>query len=78
MVVATKRPTDIANYRANIERLPRASPLRTIGELSVQSGNIREWTGGDGKHIVFSDNRAPVELVIDRIIIRAAQGERHR
>lgn len=78
MIIATKRPSDIGNYRANIERLPADSPLRTIGDLSLQTGNIREWTATGGKYIVFSDNRAPVELVIDQIIVGAAQAETRR
>ena len=72
MVIATKQPTDIANYAANIARLPQDSPLRQVGDLSIQSGNIRQWEGGG---LVFSDNRAPVELVIDRLIIDAARYE---
>ena len=72
MVIATKSPTNVANYAANIARLPQGSPLRTVGDLSIQTGNVREWTGGG---LVFSDNRAPVELVIDRVIIDAARDE---
>jgi hypothetical protein len=72
MVIATKSPSAIGNYAANIARLPQGSPLRTVGDLSIQTGNIRAWNGGG---LVFSDNRAPVELVIDRVIIDAARDE---
>jgi predicted membrane-bound spermidine synthase len=72
MVIATKQPTDLANYAPNIAQLPQDSPLRQIGDISLQSGNIRAWNGGG---LVFSDNRAPVELVIDRLIIDAARHE---
>ncbi len=72
MIVATKQPTDIRDYSANIARLQPGSPLRTIGDLSIASGNIREWNGGG---MVFTDNHAPVELVIDRLIIDAARLE---
>ena len=76
MVIATKQPSDLANYAENIARLPADSPLRTIGDVSLSGGNPREWTGGG---LVFSDNRAPVELVIDRVIIDAARDEtQHR
>jgi spermidine synthase len=75
MVIATKQPSDLANYAANIARLPADSPLRTIGDVSLSGGNPREWTGGG---LVFSDNRAPVELVIDQIIIGAARKETGR
>ena len=72
MVIATKQPSDLANYATNIAQLPQDSPLRQIGDLSIQTGNIRPWDGGG---LVFSDNRAPVELVIDRLIIDAARHE---
>jgi spermidine synthase len=72
MVIATKQPSDLANYAANIAQLPQGSPLRQVGDLSIQTGNIRPWNG-DG--LVFSDNRAPVELVIDRLIFDAARYE---
>jgi spermidine synthase len=74
MVIATKGPTDIGNYAANIAQLP-PGPLRTIGDLSLRTGNVREWNGGG---LVFSDNRAPVELVIDLLIIDAARYETQR
>jgi spermidine synthase len=75
MVIATKQPSTLANYAANIARLPADSPLRTIGDVSLSGGSPREWEGGG---LVFSDNRAPVELVIDQIIVGAAESERKR
>lgn len=76
MVIATKSPSVIGDFATNIAQLPQGSPLQTIGNLSIQTGDIREWNGGG---LVFSDNRAPVELVIDRVIIDAARDEtQHR
>lgn len=72
MVIATKNPTRIGDYAANIARLPQASPLRTIGDLSLRTGNVREWTGND---MVFTDDHAPIEFVIDRLIVDAARKE---
>jgi spermidine synthase len=72
MIIATKTPSTAANYNANIAKLAAGSPLRTIGDLSIASGNIREW---NGEGMVFTDNHAPVELVIDRLIIDAARQE---
>jgi predicted membrane-bound spermidine synthase len=72
MVIATKKPTQIANYAANIAKLPQGSPLRTIGDLSLSTGNVREWTGND---MVFTDDHAPIEFVIDRLIVDAARKE---
>ena len=76
MVIATKSPSALGNYAPNIARLPEGSPLRQIGEISLRTGAIREWTDRDG--LVFSDNRAPVELVIDQIIIGVARSETQR
>ncbi len=78
MIVATKQPTDIGNFRANIARLPQGSPLRTVGDSSLRTGDIREWRGREEDYFVFTDNHAPVELVIDQIIIGAAQSETRR
>jgi spermidine synthase len=72
MVIATKKPTQIGNYAANIAKLPQGSPLRTIGDLSLSTGNVREWTGND---MVFTDDHAPIEFVIDRLIVDAARKE---
>ncbi|MGN6359705.1 MAG: spermidine synthase [Thermomicrobiales bacterium] len=73
MVIATKTPSTATNFAANIARLPAGSPLRTIGDLSLSAGNVREWQSDGG--LVFTDNRAPVEQVIDQIIIHAAEDE---
>lgn len=72
MIVATKQATTIDNYTSNIAKLEAGSPLRIIGDLSIASGNIREY---DGSGMVFTDNHAPVELVIDRLILDAARLE---
>ncbi len=72
MIIATKGPSTIGNYAANIARLDPGTPLRTIGDLSLRTGNVREWTGGG---LIFTDNRAPVEMVIDLLILDAAREE---
>ncbi len=73
IVFATKQPTNIRNFEANINKL---SPglIKTVGETSLRTGNIREWTSTDPQW-VFTDDHAPVERVIDQIIIDAARGE---
>lgn len=73
MVIATKQPTDIASFAANIGAIPESSLIRQVGDLAIQTGNIREWDGHDR---VFTDDLAPVELVVDQIILRAATEER--
>lgn len=69
IVIGTKQPTDMANFAENILRLPEGSLIRSVGEASLDYGNMREWSG-DGK--VFTDDLAPVELVVDQIIIGEA------
>jgi predicted membrane-bound spermidine synthase len=73
VVIATKAPTNIANFAANIDRLDPGM-LKQIGQFSLQSGNIREWTTSDPQW-VFTDDKAPVERVINEIIVDAARGE---
>ena len=45
---------------------------RTVGEASVATGNIREIMGVT---TVFTDDDAPVERVVDQIILDAAREE---
>jgi predicted membrane-bound spermidine synthase len=69
IVIGTKQPTEIENFADNIMRLPEGSLIRTVGEASIAFGNMREWTE-PGQ--VFTDDLAPVELVVDQIIIGEA------
>ena len=73
IVIGTKSPTQIGNFAANIAQL-QPGLIKQIGQISLQSGNIREWTSTDPKW-VFTDDHAPVERVIDSIIVDAARGE---
>jgi hypothetical protein len=41
-------------------------------ELAIETGNIREY---DGDAQVFTDDLAPVELVVDQIILSEATSE---
>jgi spermidine synthase len=65
IVVATPQPTSIENFRENIVGLQNPL-LRQVAENALQTGDIREWnqTG-----TVFTDDWAPVERVIDQLII---------
>jgi spermidine synthase len=70
MVIGTKSPTAIANFARNVDDLPPDSPLRTIGAESIKYGNMREVAPGG---TVFTDDHAPVEWVIDQIIVGEAR-----
>ena len=72
MVVATKQPSDIETFASAVDQLPEDSILREVGERSLATGNIREVTDDD---TVFTDNHAPVERLIDLIIIDEAREE---
>jgi hypothetical protein len=72
MVVATKGPSSIATFEAAVAAQPDGSPLKTVGERSIATGDIREVTESDA---VFTDDHAPVERVIDLIIIDEAREE---
>lgn len=72
MVIATKEPSSIATFEAAVAAQPEGSLLKTVGERSIATGDIREVTESD---TVFTDDHAPVERVIDLIIIGEAREE---
>ncbi len=70
MVIGTKQPTAIEQFRRNTDLLPDGSVLRTVADWSLANGNVREVpTGGR----VFTDDLAPVEWVVDQMIVDAAR-----
>ncbi len=71
MVVATRQPTDIGTFASAVAQQPEDSILREVGEAAIVSGDIREVTDVD---TVFTDDHAPVEWVVDQIIIDEATG----
>lgn len=69
MIVATKQSTTIANFRANVATL--TDPLlRDVAESAI-AGGISEVTRST---IVFTDDKAPVEQIVDQIILDYALG----
>jgi predicted membrane-bound spermidine synthase len=67
MVIGTKQPTQIGNFADNAAQI--TDPILTqVFDASLQKGNIREIQP-DPKGYVFTDDRAPVEEVIDQIIL---------
>lgn len=73
LVIGTRTPSQLANFLANVnaERTlhPQSSAV-TIGDLAMQTGNVRESQPGPR---IFTDDLAPVEDVIDRILIDYAR-----
>jgi spermidine synthase len=74
ILVGSQSPLSVDALIQNVERLPEASPVREVADWSLTSGNIRSMPaapmpGGS----VFTDDRAPVEHVIDQMIFDAAR-----
>jgi len=72
IIVGTKTPTDLATFVASVGGLPPGTVLHEVGIASLDSGNVREQTASD---TVFTDDHAPVERVVDQIILDAARQE---
>ena len=68
MVIGTNTPGGIEMFKANVGRQPDG-PVRTVGETALRTGNIREITEIDTE---FTDDHAPVQRVVDQIIIDEA------
>lgn len=69
IVIATKSPTQIGTFAESVAQQPEGSPVRIVGEAALENGNIREVTEVT---TVFTDDHAPVERVIDQMIIDEA------
>jgi hypothetical protein len=66
ILVATRQPTSADNLAANLAALPQdASPLLRA-TLQVAVDSIRPTVVSD---MVFTDDRAPVELIVDSMVI---------
>jgi predicted membrane-bound spermidine synthase len=67
MVIATKQPSQIGNFAENAANITDPT-LKQVFDASLQKGNIRE-VQPNPKGYVFTDDKAPVEEVIDQIIL---------
>ena len=72
IVIATNSPTALANFEASVAAQEPGSLVRQVGESSVETGNIREVTEVT---TVYTDDHAPVERVVDLIILGEARNE---
>ncbi|MEA2582238.1 MAG: hypothetical protein QOF33_323 [Thermomicrobiales bacterium] len=70
MVIGTTEPSALDNFRRNTEGLQTNTVLRTVADWSLATGNPREVPVG-GR--VFTDDLAPVEWVVDQMIVDAAR-----
>ncbi len=71
MIIGTNAHTSLGNFQKNFNLL--SNPLLTqVATNSIQFGNIREEHGST---VFFTDDRAPVEQLIDEIILGAVQDQ---
>lgn len=67
MVIGTASPSRIDNFAANAARVDHPV-LKQIFDASLTKGNIRE-VKPDAAKLVFTDDKAPIEEVINQIIL---------
>jgi spermidine synthase len=70
LVVATKQPTQLANFTANAVLLQQPHLQRVVDR--AMAAGVWELEATD---IVFTDDKAPVEQVIHQLIVRYMFGE---
>ena len=71
LIIGTNAPTSLANYHINIAQL--SNPLlQSVAQASFIYGNIREE---HARTVYFTDDRAPVEQLIDQIILDAVENQ---
>ena len=70
MLIASDSPLSADALALNVATIPPDSPVREVNRWIAESGNTREIQPGG---LVFTDDHAPVELVIDTMILDAAR-----
>jgi predicted membrane-bound spermidine synthase len=71
MIIGTNARTSPGNFQNNFDSLSN-SLLAQVATNSIQFGKIREVHGST---VFFTDDRAPVEQLIDQIILGAVQNQ---
>lgn len=72
IVVGTNMPTQLQDFKENVAMLA-SGPLKVVGNQSVTNGNLRVWNSTDPAW-VYTDDHAPIERIINDMIIDAAEG----
>lgn len=72
MVIGMNGDASIANFDRHAAALNAGSVLGQVAATSVATGTIRE---AHPNGLVFTDDRAPVEQVVDQMILGAATGK---
>ena len=71
IIIGTNAPTSLDNFRTNAAGLTNPL-LQSVAQASTTYGNMREERN---TNIYFTDDRAPVEQLIDQIILDAVQNK---
>jgi spermidine synthase len=71
LVIGTNAPTSLANFMINTAHLNNPL-LQSVAQASIANGNIREE---HSRTVYFTDDRAPVEQLIDQIILNAVENQ---
>ncbi len=71
MVIGTNSPTSLNNFMINTGNLTNPL-LQDVARESILYGNIREE---HARSVYFTDDRAPVEQLIDQIILGAVENQ---
>jgi hypothetical protein len=70
VVVATKQRSTLEDFVRNAAGL-QDSLLIKVRDYALLQGRVRVWSGTG---LVFTDDRAPVESVVDQMILNYVQG----
>lgn len=70
MVIGINGDSSVEAFQENVQNLVPGSILAQVGQESLRSGTPRPWTDTAQ---VMRDNKAPIELVVDQIILEEAQ-----
>jgi spermidine synthase len=70
IVVATKQESTLDDFIANTTSLEQPA-LRHLVDYALNQADTHAWTG---EALVFTDDRAPVEYMVDQMILNYVQG----
>ena len=70
IVIGTNAPSSITDLTVNADKFPADSPVRTVAGWAAAEGRPRSVEPGGP---VYTDDHAPVEWLVDRIIVDAAR-----
>jgi predicted membrane-bound spermidine synthase len=73
LVIGTNAPTSLGNFQANTSLLTNLT-LQNVAYASLYSGHMREEKQA---HVYFTDDRAPVEQMIDMVIFNAIEQDKY-